>query len=258
MKGLGLLLVIQLCFLAVQGLFLKQGSVTLAKSRYNPLQPAKNNQRKVVPEYILQFFRENIKYGRNVNLYCISPKIVRTKRAIKLIFKNGSFMDDKSWKWKRDELRMFMTTPTKKSIMSSKKPYYVKVFDLHSRRIVDMFPFSSSYQGWKTLNISHWRMMKPVQDSRGKFGLKIVVIQDRRKLNIKRTAFRKLRNKYAPYFIEFFQVKNQEETLKSTSKSWLKIDLQREENALPKSTRPASVKRDYYLPFQRYLTGRAV
>ena len=89
----------------------------------------------------------------NPSLSLCLAKIVKTKRAIKLIFKNNSFKEDESWKWKKDELRLFMAT-TKKSIMSSKKPYYVKVFDLHNRSMVNTFKFSSSYHGWKTLNIS--------------------------------------------------------------------------------------------------------
>ena len=76
---------------------------------------------------------------------------MRTKRAVKLIFKNNSFQDNK--KWKRDELRIFMTT-AKKSISSSNKPYYVKIFDLYSRKMVNIYKLSSKDYGWKTINIS--------------------------------------------------------------------------------------------------------
>jgi ABC-type long-subunit fatty acid transport system fused permease/ATPase subunit len=86
------------------------------------------------------------------------PEIMRTKRAVKLIFKNNSFQDNK--KWKRDELRIFMTT-AKKSISSSNKPYYVKIFDLYSRKMVNIYKFSSKDYGWKTINISgiHFRII---------------------------------------------------------------------------------------------------
>ncbi len=80
MKTLGLFLVLQLCCLAVDGLFLQDRRVIPAKSDSNPgpLQPKKTGRRKVIPKYILRLYEENQKHGRNVHsLYCIFPSKFR-------------------------------------------------------------------------------------------------------------------------------------------------------------------------------------
>jgi hypothetical protein len=89
-----------------------------------------------------------------VNLFPVSiSEIIRTKRAIKLVFKNNSLKNGENEKWNRDELRIFMNT-AKKAIASSQKRYYLKIFDLNSRRTVNIYKFSSKDYGWKTINIS--------------------------------------------------------------------------------------------------------
>ena len=214
--------------------------------------------RRKVPKYILGLWEENLKHGRNVNnLYCIFPKIIRTKRAIKLVFKNNSLKNDENTRWKRDELLIFMNT-AKKSIVSSQKRYYLKIFDLFSRRTVNTYKFSSKDHGWKIINISAWRNIKPRLDNKGRFGMKIVVTMGKRKLNINKTAFRKGRSKNDPYFVEFFHPEETKIKVPTTSgKGLFEIGRFHKSNSLPASKFTAK-KPDYYIPFQRYDMRRAL
>jgi hypothetical protein len=81
----------------------------------------------------------------------------------------------------------------------------------------------------------------------------------KRKLSIKKTAFRKTRNRrQKPYFIEFFHEKEQQiDTFQAKGKSSFQVDRPKKNNELPASKYDMA-KRDYYLPFQRYESGRAL
>ena len=84
----------------------------------------------------------------------------------------------------------------------------------------------------------------------------ITIFLGKKKLNISKTAFRKV-SKKDPYFIEFFHEEEKKtEESKPKGKSMLVTDRFRK-NTLP-ALKSELEKRDYYLPFQQYESARQV
>lgn len=99
-----------------------------------------------------------------------------------------------------------------------------------------------------------WRSGKPQTDSRGRIGLKIVVVLGRKKLNINKTAFRKPRNRIPetpkPYFIAFSHASLERDAFKSKEKAG-NGRFKKNNLAIP-SLKHDLIERGYNLEFQRY------
>ena len=102
---------------------------------------------------------------------------------------------------------------------------------------------------------SAWRSAQPREDSRGRVGLKIIIVQGKKKLSVNRTGFRKSKDKNEPYFIEFFRQQTKLEIFKPKNKDQLDTDRVRK-NILPLVKKEE--KKDYYLPFPRYDVERGL